>query len=491
MALQSDQENLPFDVVIGLEVHIQLDTTTKLFCGCLNAFGELANEQTCPVCLGMPGVLPVLNSAAVDGAVAMALAIGAEIRNRSVFARKQYFYPDLPKGYQITQYDLPYCYGGFVELGGGRKIEVERIHIEEDAGKNTHGSSASYVDLNRAGTPLLEMVSKPVINSPAEAADYLRRVRSIVRFLGISDGNMEEGSFRCDANISLKPRGSSVLGTRAEVKNVNSFKNVERALTYEIYRQSDILMAGGRVEQQTLRFDAESGKTIPSRSKEQTADYRYFPDPDLGPLYISQSRIEKIRNELPELPDVIRSRFLKSYSLTDEDAKTLTEEKEIALYFDELVSFLREVKPKLAANFVLSEMLREVKLGQFSLNPPSILPFELAELLNSVGSGLISGKIAKSVFSEMILTGKSGLEIIKSKGLTQVSDEGEISAIVDQVIADSKTQVHAYLSGKDKILGYFVGQVMKKSGGRFNPGLVNKILVSKLNDKKESNIPPV
>ena len=367
-----NESSFPFDIVIGLEIHIQLATNTKLFCSCRNAFGALPNHHSCPVCLGLPGVLPVLNHKVVDSAIAMALAIDANILETSVFSRKQYFYPDLPKGYQITQYDLPYCSGGEILLDSGRAIEVERIHIEEDAGKNVHASDMSYVDLNRAGTPLLEMVSKPVLRTPEEASEYLKKVRSIVRYLGISDGNMEEGSFRCDANISLKPRGAERLGTRTEVKNVNSFKNVERALFYEIMRQSDLLLAGEKVVQETLRFDAEAGKTLSNRSKEMTADYRYFPDPDLGPLFISKERIEAVKADLPELASSVFKRYVDEFQLSVEDAKILTEEKEISVFYEEVVGQLKGASAKSAANFMISEFLREARELNWNLDEPAV-----------------------------------------------------------------------------------------------------------------------
>lgn len=476
----------PFDIVIGLEVHIQLNTNTKLFCSCKNSFGGLPNHHSCPVCLGLPGVLPVLNKQAVDSAIAMGLAINGNIRNTSVFARKQYFYPDLPKGYQITQYDLPYCSGGEVILDSGRLIEVERIHIEEDAGKSVHSASGSFVDLNRAGTPLLEMVSKPVLRTPEEAGEYLKKVRSIVRYLGISDGNMEEGSFRCDANISLKPKGASELGTRTEIKNVNSFKNVERALSYEILRQADILSSGGVIVQETLRFDAEAGKTKSNRSKEQTADYRYFPEPDLGPLVISDERIQRIKDSLPELAPSVHKRYVEKLDISDENAGILTSEKEVSVFFEEVISHLEDFSPKLAANFVVTEYLRAAREGNWDLESPAVDSQGLAELLNQVGNGSISGKIAKTVFPQMVSTGKGARDIIKDQNLAQVSDSGEISSALEEILEQNPKQVQSYLDGKEKIMGFFVGQVMKKSGGKLNPGLVNKILKEKLDARKQS-----
>jgi aspartyl-tRNA(Asn)/glutamyl-tRNA(Gln) amidotransferase subunit B len=414
----------------------------------------------------------------------MALAIGADIAEKSVFARKQYFYPDLPKGFQTTQYDLPYCNGGGIKLDSGRIIDVERIHFEEDAGKSIHGDGVSYVDLNRAGTPLLEMVSRPVIHSAQEASEYLRKVRSIVRYLDISDGNLEEGSFRCDANVSLKPKGSPTLGTRTEIKNVNSFRNVERAITYEIARQADVLQSGDKVIQQTMRFDAESGKTMVSRSKEQTADYRYFPEPDLGPLVISESRISKIRDQLPELPEAVYGRFLKELELSLEHCQILVEEKEVSDYFSRIVGHLDGLAPKQAANFVVNEVLREARENEWDMTNPPLAPKGVAELLNLQGSGKISGKIAKKVLTQMLETKQSAEEIVEKEGLVQVSDESAIAEALTKILDANPSQVAAYLGGKEKILGFFVGQVMKVSKGKFNPGLVNKILKEKLDERR-------
>lgn len=477
-----------YEPVIGLEIHIQLRTKSKLFCSCPNAFGGLPNHHTCPVCLGQPGVLPVLNGTAVDYAIAMALAIGAEIRETSVFARKQYFYPDLPKGYQITQYDLPYCQGGQVTLDEGRQIKVTRIHLEEDAGKNIHSDGDSFVDLNRAGTPLIEMVSEPDLRTPAEAAAYLRRVRAIVRFLDISDGNLEEGSFRCDANVSLRPRGQVELGTRTEIKNLNSFRNVERAITWEILRQADRLDAGEEVVQQTMKFDAATGRTSPTRSKEQTADYRYFPDPDLKPLTIDTDRIARIRAALPELPEAMSRRYQEEFQLTPYDAETLTSDKDLAAYFEEVLAAVGgDVTAKIVANWVSGEFLREANNGEWDLARPPIPAAALGELLGLMGKGTISGKIAKTVFEDMVQTGRKPSEIVKEKGLVQVSDSGAISQALDEVLEASPGQIQQYLAGKEKLLGYFVGQVMKKSGGRFNPGLVNQLLKEKLNERREKS----
>lgn len=474
-----------YDVVIGLEVHCQLSTKTKLFCPCSTAFGAEPNHQTCPVCLGLPGVLPVLNTSAVDLAVRMALAVGAFIRETSVFARKQYFYPDLPKGYQITQYDLPYCEGGGVKLTSGKEVRLTRIHLEEDAGKNVHGTDASYVDINRAGIPLIEIVSKPDLSSPADASDYLKRLRSLVRHLGISDGNLEEGSFRCDANVSLKPRGAEKLGTRCEIKNLNSFRNVERAIIYEIGRQADILASGGDVKQQTMLFEASSGRTSPIRSKEDSHDYRYFPDPDLGPLVISRDRIEHIKATLPELPDAMARRFINDFGLPAQDAELLTSEPDLAKYFIQAREKAGDAVPaKTVANWVLSEVLREVNERGWDLASPGVTAANLGELLTYLGDGTISGKIAKTVFSEMAQTGAKAAKIIKDRGLVQISDEGSILSLVKQVIEKHPEQLAEYCAGKDKLLGFFVGQLMRASEGRMNPGLLNKVLKAELDRRK-------
>jgi len=475
-----------WEPVIGLEVHCQLKTQSKLFCGCSTRFGALPNHHTCPVCLGMPGVLPVLNQQAVDYAVRLALAIGARINPVSVFARKQYFYPDLPKGYQITQYDLPYCEEGGVKLGNGRFVGLTRIHMEEDAGKNVHGDDASYVDANRAGIPLLEIVSKPEVKGPEDAAEYLRRLHSIVRHLDICDGNMEEGSFRCDANVSIMPRGSTTFGTRCEIKNLNSFKNIERAIEYEIVRQAELLDRGGKVQQMTLQFDPASGKTSPMRSKEDSHDYRYFPDPDLGPLRIDAQRIERVRAALPELPEAMAERFKTQFGLSDYDAVQLTTDKDLAQYFEQTVKKVKDaVAPKIVANWILSELLREVNERNWQLSALQITTDDMAELLTLIGKDTISGKIAKTVFQEMVEKGGKPSAIVQTRGLVQVSDEGAIKALISSVVDANPGQLAEYLAGKEKVLSFFVGQIMKQSGGKMNPGLVNKILLQTLADKKK------
>ncbi len=475
-----------YEPVIGLEVHCQLKTRSKLFCGCSTEFGALPNHNTCPVCLGHPGVLPVLNEEAVNFAIRLALAIDGKVQNTSVFSRKQYFYPDLPKGYQITQYDLPYCTNGKMVLSSGKEIGIFRAHMEEDAGKNVHGDKSSYVDLNRAGIPLIEIVSAPDIRHPAEAAEYLKKLRSLVRHLEICDGNLEEGSFRCDANVSIRPRGAQEFGTRTEIKNLNSFKNIERAITYEITRQADVVDNGGKVMQQTLQFDAASGKTSPMRSKEESHDYRYFPEPDLRPLLISSERIERVLQHLPELPEKMAERFKNQFGLNDYDARVLTSEKELAQFFEDVVQKVNgAVTHKIVANWVLSEFLREVNARDWNLSQPPVTADHLAQLLMLIGNDTISGKIAKVVFEEMVEKGGTPQEIVEAKGLLQVSDNKLIEDTVTKVIAENPDQLAQLLSGRDKLMGYFVGQVMKLSDGKFNPALVNKVLKEKLDGLKE------
>ncbi|RYZ59824.1 MAG: Asp-tRNA(Asn)/Glu-tRNA(Gln) amidotransferase subunit GatB [Proteobacteria bacterium] len=466
-----------YEPVIGLEIHCQLSTASKLFCACKTEFGSLPNQNTCPLCLGLPGVLPVINKTAVDYAIRMALAIGATIREKSVFARKQYFYPDLPKGFQLTQYDLPYCENGSMLLDNGRTVRIERIHMEEDAGKNIHGDNASYVDLNRAGVPLLEIVSAPDMHSQEEAVDYLKKIHAIVRYLGVSDGNMEEGSFRCDVNISLRRRGVEKLGTRTEIKNVNSFKNVERAISYEIMRQADLLDSGESIRQATLLFDAATGRTSMMRSKEDAPDYRYFPEPDLGPLYISSDRIKAIAALIPELPEAKKKRFQEAFGIPEADAAQLTEEAALAAFFEDVVLKVEsKVAPKIVANWINTEFMREFNNRQSSWQKPMLSSDALAELLRYLGDGTISGKIAKTVFEEMLEKKASAKSIIDAKGLVQISDTGEINKVVADIIAQFPDQVAQHRDGKPKVFGFLVGQVLKVSQGKFNPALVNQSL---------------
>ena len=474
-----------WEPVIGLECHIQLATASKLFSASSAAFGGAPNSQTDPPVLGLPGALPVLNERAIDLAVTLGLAVGASIRRRSRFARKHYFYPDLPKGYQISQYDEPLCEGGHIELTVGgvkRAVRLTRIHVEEDAGKNLHqpGSSISLVDLNRAGVPLVEVVSEPDIRSADEAAEYMRTLRQLVRWLGISDGNMEEGSLRCDANVSLRPAGASAYGTRTELKNINSFKFVHNAIEYEIARQAAVLDGGGKVIQETRLWDAERGSSHAMRSKEQAHDYRYFPDPDLPPVVVADRRIDTLRAALPELPAAARERFVNEHGLGDADARVLTEERALAAYFDAAARAHGDGKK--IANWVLSELLRELNrdgrsIGSVdSVESCPVAPERLAELVRLIDDGTISGKIAKDVFGKMYATGDAPRSIVEREGLLQVTDTGAIEAACRAAVAANPKQVEQYRAGKTAMLGFFVGQVMKATGGKANPQLVNETL---------------
>lgn len=473
-----------FEPVIGLEVHCQLLTASKLFCGCSTTFGGEPNVNTCPVCLALPGALPSLNKKVVDYAMRLALAVSGRIHDNSVFSRKQYFYPDLPKGYQISQYDKPFCTEGFLDLSSGRRVRIMRIHIEEDAGKSIHAGKSSYLDLNRAGVPLLEIVSHPDLHTPEEASEYLRRLRSLVRHLGISDGNLEEGSFRCDVNLSLRPVGTSQLGTRCEIKNLNSFKNVERAIRYEIVRQADILEDGKSIVQSTLLFDAATGKTALMRTKEDSQDYRYFPDPDLPPVHMSAERVAKVRGELPELPEAMALRMATNLGLPNADAMFLSSDRDLATYFEKtLVSAGPRVPPKIVANWVMSDLMREVNRHEWDFGSIPLRPEALGGLLALIGDGTLSGRLAKEVFDEMVSTGAKPEDIVKNKGLVQISDRTTIEEVVKPILEASAGQVAEYKAGKEKVFGYFVGQVMKVSKGTFNPGVVNEVLKEYLSRK--------
>ncbi len=470
---------MEFEAVIGLEVHVQLKTESKIFCSCSTQFGAPPNTHTCPVCLGMPGVLPVLNKKAVEYAMKMALATNCNINQTNVFARKHYFYPDLPKGYQISQYELPLAEDGWIEVeteAGKRRIRINRIHMEDDAGKLIHDElrPVSYVDLNRTGTPLIEIVSEPDIRTPEEAASYLKKIRQLVRYLKISDGNMEEGSLRCDANISLRPRGRKELGTKAELKNMNSFRHVQKALEYEIRRQSALLLDGTKIIQETRLYDASKGVTHSMRGKEEAHDYRYFPDPDLVPIKIDDTWLEQVRKSLPELPDAKMGRFMEEYGLPEYDAKVLTNSIELADYFEQAVRLYP--KAKKVSNWIMVELLKLTKKDDHDLSKCNVTPQVLAELLSLIDKGTISNKIAKKVLEEVFEKGGSPSQIVEREGLAQVSDQSELSAIVEQVVQDNPKEVEKYRAGKKKVMGFFVGQVMRKTKGKANPQMVNELL---------------
>ena len=480
-----------YETVIGLEVHAQLKTESKMFCGCGTRFGLPANTQVCPVCLGMPGTLPVVNKSAIEMAIKAGRALHCTINAKNRFARKNYFYPDLPKGYQISQYESPICENGWAEVAAGngtRKIRIKRAHLEEDAGKNVHdtGTSGSRVDLNRAGTPLLEIVTEPDMRSADEVVAYLKMLRDVLVYLDVCDGNMEEGSLRCEPNLSLRLVGAKEFGTKVEMKNINSFKFVKDAIDYEIKRQTKVLNEGGRVHQETRLWDADRGETAVMRSKEEAHDYRYFPDPDLVPLDLSEEWIGELKQSLPMLAAEVQKQFTGEYGLTDYAAGVLTADKEAADYFtDAAAAIERAGIPKLEgarelANWQtvdLRALLNEQGIG-FAESP--VAPGQLAELVIKKHKGEISGPIGKTVLAEMFRTGRSADEIVKDKGLTQVSDEGELAKLIDEVIAKNPAQVQQFKGGKEAVLGFLVGQAMKSSGGKANPAKVNELLKKKL-----------
>ncbi len=474
-----------YEVVIGLEVHVQLTTKTKIFCGCSTAFGQHPNSQTCPVCLGLPGALPVLNQQVVEYAIRAGLATNCQIAPRSIFARKNYFYPDLPKGYQISQFELPITEHGWLDIdqeaGEKKRIGITRIHMEEDAGKLLHGgNSGSRVDLNRACTPLLEVVSEPDMRSADEAIEYLKQLHQIVVYLGICDGNLEEGSFRCDANVSLRPFGQAELGTRAELKNINSFRFIKQAIEYEVERQAELLDDGGKVVQETRLFDADTGVSRSMRSKEEAHDYRYFPDPDLVPLVVDEAWIARVRAELPEMPLVKRQRYVEQFELPDYDAGVLSAERGVAEYFEALVDL--HAQPKICSNWVMGEVMRALNDNESTIVDCPVSPELLAGLLKRIDDNTISNKIAKTVFDEIWQTGKSADQVIEEKGLKQVSDSGAIEALLNEIIAANMGQFEELKAGKDKLTGFFVGQVMKLSKGKANPGMVNQLIQKKLSE---------
>ncbi|HEX9285489.1 MAG TPA: Asp-tRNA(Asn)/Glu-tRNA(Gln) amidotransferase subunit GatB [Nitrospirales bacterium] len=488
---------MAYEVVIGLEVHAQLLTESKMFCGCGTEFGAAPNTQTCPVCLGLPGVLPVINRKAVEFAIRTGLALNCTIAPMNRFARKNYFYPDLPKGYQISQYELPICEHGWLEIGQNgtsKRVRIRRAHLEEDAGKNLHTgiAGASHVDLNRAGTPLLEIVTEPDLRSPDEAVAYLKKLRDMLVSLEVCDGNMEEGSLRCEPNLSLRPAGAKEFGTKVELKNINSFKFVKAAMEYEIRRQTKALDEGGKVAQETRLWNTEKGETAVMRSKEEAHDYRYFPDPDLVPLRITTEMVEEIRKTLPELPEAKHKRLMEEYGLPAEDVAVLTSHKPLVDYFQTATANssypLKEIA-KETSNWIKVELLGLLHKGKSSaeggaepipIERSPISPKNLQELVDMKHKGEVSGPIAKAVLEEMFNTGKSAAEIIKAKGLTQVSDESALEKIIDDVMVKNPQQLVQYRSGKEAVFGFFVGQVMKASGGKANPAKVNELLKRKL-----------
>ncbi len=480
-------ESTGCDTVIGLEVHAQLSTRSKMFCGCPTTFGAAPNSRTCPICLGMPGVLPVINRRAVELGVRTALAFGLRVNAACRFARKHYYYPDMPKNFQISQYEEPLAEDGWLEIdtpAGVRRIGIQRLHLEEDVGRLVHegdfaAAQASLVDYNRSGMPLMETVSRPDLRSPEEAAIYLRAFRAVLLHLGVCDGNMEEGSLRCDANVSLRPRGAAELGTKVEIKNLNSFRNVQHALEYEVQRQAEALAAGRRVAQETRLFDADRGTTRSMRSKEYAHDYRYFPEPDLVPLRLDPAWIEQIRAALPELPRARRQRFARQYGLPRYDAEILTQSRALAEYYEVAVG--AHDNPKALSNWIMTELLRE--LGgddEAAVAKAPVSPANLAGLVRLIDEGTISGKIAKDVFTRMLASGEDPVTIVRREGLTQVADAGAIEALVDQAIAANPKAVADFKAGKTAAAKSFVGQVMKASGGKANPAMVDRLVQEKL-----------
>ena len=477
---------MDYEVVIGLEVHAQLSTKTKIFCGCSTKFGSEPNTQTCPICLGMPGVLPVLNKDVVESAIRLGVATNSKIGSPNIFARKNYFYPDLPKGFQTSQFDKPICEHGFLEIeseNGMKKINLIRIHMEEDAGKSVHDETyvsdeETMIDLNRCGTPLVEIVSAPDLRSAKEAYNYLVKLRQLVRYLGICDGNMEEGSLRCDANISLRPKGETKLGTRTELKNMNSFRHVENALNYEIGRQTEILNSGEKVEQETLLWDPDRNEARPMRGKEESHDYRYFPEPDLVPVLISQDWLNDIKATLPELPDIKTARFIKEYSLPEYDSQIICSSREMADYFEMTAKKFSDYK--MISNWMIGEISRVLNEDKIEIDQLKVAPDRLVDILTAIEKNVISSSAAKKVFAEAVKNDRSIDNLIDALGLKQVSDASELESIVNGVINENPGEVASYKAGKTKVLGFLVGQVMKASQGKANPGMVNQILKQKL-----------
>ena len=475
--------NTKYETVIGLEVHVELHTNSKIFCGCSTAFGASPNSQTCPVCLGHPGVLPVLNRQAVDYAMKAAMALNCTIADVTKFDRKNYFYPDSPKAYQISQFDKPIGENGWIDIevdGVTKRIGITRLHLEEDAGKLTHGEGGfeSFVDLNRCGTPLVEIVSEPDIRSADEARAYLEKLRAIMLYCDVSDVKMEEGSMRCDVNISLRHVGQEKFGTRTELKNMNSYRGVVGGIKYEEIRQAEVLDAGGEIVQETLRFDDASGKTFSMRSKEEAHDYRYFPDPDLVDLHIDQAWKDRIRATIPELPDARKARYTTEYGLPAYDADVITTSKKLADLFEDSLKATSDAKA--VSNWIMGDLLGYLNSNGLDVDQIQLTGQSLGEMIGLIEKGTISGKIAKNVFKSMVETGKSPAAIVEEQGLVQISDESALVAAVDTVIANNPQSVADYKAGNEKVVGFIVGQVMKETKGKANPGLVNKIIIEQL-----------
>lgn len=470
-----------YEAVIGLEVHVQLKTKSKMFCSDSTEFEAGDNENTSPVSVGMPGTLPVVNKSAIEYSIKTGLALGCEIRKRSVFARKNYFYPDLPKGYQISQYDLPLCKKGSVDItikGQTKTISITRAHMEEDAGKSTHHGEYTLINYNRAGIPLLEIVSGPDMRTAEEAAEYARTIRQIVRYLDVCDGNLEEGSLRCDCNVSVRKVGAKEFGTKVEIKNINSFRFIEKAIEFEIDRQIDLNERGEKISQETRLYDPDKNRTFSMRSKEDAQDYRYFPDPDLLPVMISDSWIQQIKSHLPELPSQRKARFQTQHGLPEYDAGVLTAEKDLADFYEETAKISGQ--PKASSNWIMTELLRELNEAKKEIKHSPVSPKALGEMIQLIEAGTISGKIAKTVFLEMWKTAKSPGDIVKEKNLTQITDTSAISKIIDDVLAANPAEVEAFKGGKTKLMGFFVGAIMKASKGQASPEVVNKLLQEKL-----------
>jgi aspartyl-tRNA(Asn)/glutamyl-tRNA(Gln) amidotransferase subunit B len=476
-----------YETVIGLEIHVELKTATKIFCPCPNEFGGEPNTHVCPVCLGLPGVMPVFNKRVLEFAVKAGLALNCEIAAYSKFDRKNYYYPDLPKNYQVSQYDLPICKLGSLEIdinGEPKTIGITRIHMEEDAGKLLHGgatitsSQYSRVDLNRTGVPLIEIVSEPDLRSAEEARAYMEKMKAILEYLNVSDVKMEQGSLRCDANISLRLVGAEELGTKAEIKNMNSFRSLQRAIEYEVERQTEILDEGGRIVQETRSWDEEKGLTVSMRSKEEAHDYRYLPEPDLVPIIVDPKWVDELRTSLPELPDARKQRFVKELGLSEYDAGIITGNRALADYFDEVV--IKYNDPKTVANWLMGELLRLINAGDMEITDNKIKADQFASLLQLQADGTISGKMAKTVFEEMFATGKDPEVIVKEKGMVQISDEGALATLIEKVLAANPRSVEDYQAGKGKAIGFLVGQVMKETKGQANPSVVNKLLIEKM-----------